>query len=67
MLPNGFRLDAWGMPTANHGHIKRVMFKACEGGGFFMITEEPGGVFDVWLETSEEVVLEMNLLKVSWE
>lgn len=65
--PSDVPLDTWGTPTLCGGNILRVMFKACDGGGFLMITEEPDGEFDVWLETPEEVTFESNRLNLVWE
>lgn len=42
------------------------MIQKSDGGGFLIITEEPAGIFDVWLEHEIEVVTEVELLSPVW-
>jgi hypothetical protein len=59
--------DRWGAPSVAEPDIQRVMFKRSEGGGFLMVTEEIGGVFDIWIETVDEVESECARLRIVWE
>ncbi|WP_437506795.1 hypothetical protein [Sorangium sp. So ce1099] len=47
--------------------IERVRVDRGIPGGFIIVTEEPAGTFDVWVETEAEVVEFLEPLGIRWE
>lgn len=65
-----FPVSKWGDVRSQHGpeaNVERVRVEVNKGGGFLIITKEPTGTFDVWVETREEVSEYLATLEVDWE
>ena len=65
-----FPIATWGLvSSANDGsaQIERVRIERCVPSGFIVITKEPSGTFDVWVENEAEVVKFLESMAIRWE
>lgn len=65
-----FPIATWGLVlSANDGSakIERVRIDQCAPSGFIIITKEPSGTFDVWVESEAEVVEFLETMAIRWE
>ncbi|WP_437936375.1 hypothetical protein [Sorangium sp. So ce341] len=65
-----FPIGIWGsVLSAESGSraLGRVRVDRDATSGFIMITEEPTGTFDVWVETEAEVAEFLESIAIRWE
>lgn len=65
---NSFPFDRWGKVSATResGGADAVKVTRAPGGGFLIMTAENGVVYDIWVQTIEEVSEDLGRLKVEW-
>ena len=64
-----FPIGVWGTvhpASRNPASISRVKIDAA-GSSFLLITEEPNGTFDTWLETTGDVLAALSKLSIRWD
>ena len=61
-------LDTWGevLPSPEAGDIKKLKVSLSPGGGYLLITEERGSLFDTWFPTLDDVVFDLSELTIVW-
>jgi hypothetical protein len=65
-----FPVGTWGTVVSQKSglaRIEKVRIDRSGTAGFIIITKEPAGTFDVWVETAEEVLEFLDSLVVRWE
>lgn len=64
-----FPIATWGTVLCSHGDgpkIQEVRIERSEGGGFLILTNEEGRVFDSWVESVSDVLEFIDGLSVEW-
>jgi hypothetical protein len=61
------RFGVWSEPLEGDSPIRRVRFTGDSGSGYIMEYEKGERAFDVWLETLDEVVSEVEQLGLTWK
>ncbi|NUP09294.1 MAG: hypothetical protein HOW73_24850 [Polyangiaceae bacterium] len=70
MTQSRFPIGVWGVVERQEpgaSAIERIRIDTTNPAGFVIITKEPKGTFDVWVETEEEVLEFLGTLDVRWE
>lgn len=70
MKSHSFPIAAWGIVSSVNdgaGQIEEVRIERCASGGFIIVTKEPSGTFDVWVESEAEVVELLGSMAIRWE
>lgn len=69
MNTSPFPISKWGdvKRQPDGSKVERVRIDASGGSGFLILTKEPNGTFDVWVETEDDVVDYLSSLEVEWE
>lgn len=65
-----FPIATWGIVSSGNSEsvqIERVRVDRSAPTGFIIVTKEPTGTFDVWVETEAEVVEFLESIVVNWE
>jgi hypothetical protein len=65
-----FPIGTWGIVTSaeiGSGQIEKVRIDRGVPSGFIIVTKEPAGTFDVWVETEAEVVEFLETIAICWE
>lgn len=67
--PYTYPLGTWGRVTcsADDTAVLKVRIDEVEGGGFLILTQEPHGSFDTWVEHERDVEAYLATLEVLWE
>ena len=63
-----FPLEVWGTvaATPEAGKVAKIKVVRSPGGGFLILTQEGGRVYDTWVESSEDVESDLGALQIEW-
>lgn len=65
-----FPIATWGIVSSGKiraVQIEKVRIDRGVPSGFIIVTKEPTGTFDVWVETEAEVMEFLDSMEIDWE
>jgi len=64
-----FPVGVWGRvlrPPASEPHLAEVRIDRDKGDSYIILTREPNGEFDTWVENEEDVLAYLRPMTVDW-
>ena len=61
--------DTWGRvaPSPAAGHIEMLKVAESPGGGYLLVTVERGHQYDMWFQSLDELIADLNNLDITWQ